>query len=37
VQLVDFLRPEQKFASFDALKEQIRRDADAARAALAGD
>ncbi len=35
VQLIEFLRPEQKFASFDALKDQIRRDADAARAALA--
>lgn len=35
VQLIDFLRPEQKFASFDALKEQIQRDAAAARAVLA--
>ncbi|MBP2228120.1 riboflavin kinase/FMN adenylyltransferase [Azospirillum agricola] len=35
VQLIDFLRPERKFASFDALKEQIRCDAAAARALLA--
>lgn len=35
VQLIEFLRPERKFASFDALKEQILRDAAAARAALA--
>ncbi len=34
VQLIDFLRPEQKFASFDALKDQIQRDAAAARAVL---
>ncbi|WP_207460415.1 bifunctional riboflavin kinase/FAD synthetase [Azospirillum sp. SYSU D00513] len=36
VQLLDFIRPERKFASFDELKEQIARDAGAARAALAG-
>ena len=35
VQLIDYLRPEQKFASFDALKEQIRLDAEKARAVLA--
>ncbi len=34
VQLIEFLRPEQKFASFEALKEQIVRDAGAARGAL---
>lgn len=39
-QLIDvrfrsFIRPEQKFESFDALKEQIMRDADGARAILA--
>ena len=27
-----FIRPEQKFESFDALKEQITKDADGARA-----
>lgn len=36
VQLVDFLRPERKFASFDELKDQIGRDAAAARDSLAG-
>jgi riboflavin kinase / FMN adenylyltransferase len=35
IALIDFLRPEQKFASFDALKAQIAQDAAAARAALA--
>lgn len=35
VQLVDFLRPEKKFASFDELKDQIARDAAAARDSLA--
>ena len=35
VQLIDFLRPERKFASFGELKDQIVRDADAARAILA--
>ncbi len=35
VQLVEFLRPEQTFASFDALKDQILRDAEAARTVLA--
>lgn len=34
VQLIEHLRPEQKFASFDALKEQIRMDAEQARAIL---
>ncbi|NWG52396.1 MAG: bifunctional riboflavin kinase/FAD synthetase [Hydrogenophilaceae bacterium] len=32
--LVAFLRPEQKFESFEALKAQIERDVEAARAAL---
>ena len=32
VEFYAFLRPEQKFDSFEALSEQIRRDADAARA-----
>ncbi|HYE49957.1 MAG TPA: bifunctional riboflavin kinase/FAD synthetase [Azospirillaceae bacterium] len=36
VQLLDFIRPEAKFDSFDALKAQIARDAEAARALLAG-
>ncbi|WP_431855544.1 bifunctional riboflavin kinase/FAD synthetase [Azospirillum sp.] len=35
VQLIDHIRPERKFASFDELKAQIIRDAEAARAALA--
>lgn len=35
VQLIDFLRPERKFASFDELKNQIIQDAQAARAVLA--
>lgn len=35
VHLVDRLRPEQRFAGLDALKEQIARDAGAARAVLA--
>lgn len=34
-QLLHFLRPEQKFESFDALKMQIAKDADQARALLA--
>lgn len=34
VQLIDFIRPERKFASFDELKDQIVRDAEAARATL---
>ncbi|MCG5242170.1 bifunctional riboflavin kinase/FAD synthetase [Azospirillum doebereinerae] len=36
VQLIEFLRPERKFESFDALKAQIAQDAVAARAVLAG-
>jgi riboflavin kinase / FMN adenylyltransferase len=35
VALVDFIRPEQKFASLDALKAQIAEDASRARAILA--
>lgn len=35
VQLIDFLRPERKFASFDELRGQIVQDAEAARALLA--
>ncbi|MBP2313215.1 bifunctional riboflavin kinase/FAD synthetase [Azospirillum soli] len=35
VQLIDFIRPERKFASFDELKDQIVRDAEAARSILA--
>jgi riboflavin kinase / FMN adenylyltransferase len=35
VDLIAFLRPEQKFESFDALKAQIQNDAQAARKALA--
>ena len=35
VQLIDFLRPERKFASFDELKDQIVKDAETARAVLA--
>jgi riboflavin kinase/FMN adenylyltransferase len=35
VQLIDFLRPERKFASFDELKDQIVKDAKTARAVLA--
>lgn len=35
VSLVDFIRPEQKFSSFDALKAQIARDAAEARRILA--
>ncbi|HVH79958.1 MAG TPA: bifunctional riboflavin kinase/FAD synthetase [Stellaceae bacterium] len=34
VALVDFIRPERKFASFDELKHQIAADADTARAIL---
>ena len=34
--LVEFLRPEQKFASLDALKTQIQADCDVARSVLAG-
>jgi riboflavin kinase/FMN adenylyltransferase len=33
--LVEFLRPEQKFASLDALKTQIQADCDVARSVLA--
>ncbi|WP_029011009.1 bifunctional riboflavin kinase/FAD synthetase [Azospirillum halopraeferens] len=36
VRLIDFLRPERRFADLDALKAQIALDAAAARAALAG-
>jgi riboflavin kinase/FMN adenylyltransferase len=36
VQLIGFLRPEQRFSGLDALREQIARDGVAARAALAG-
>jgi len=36
VSLIDFIRPEQKFAGIDALKAQIAVDADRARAILAG-
>jgi len=32
--LVEFLRPEQKFASLDALKTQIQADCDIARSLL---
>lgn len=35
VQLIEHIRAERKFASFDELKAQIARDAEAARAALA--
>jgi riboflavin kinase / FMN adenylyltransferase len=35
VALVDFIRPERKFASFDELKDQIAADAENARAILA--
>ncbi|MBP2302248.1 bifunctional riboflavin kinase/FAD synthetase [Azospirillum picis] len=35
VQMIDFLRPEMKFPSFDVLKDQIVKDAAAARAILA--
>jgi len=35
ISLVDFIRPEQKFASFDALKAQIAEDAARARTILA--
>lgn len=35
VQMIDFLRPEMKFPSFDALKDQIVQDAAAARTVLA--
>jgi riboflavin kinase / FMN adenylyltransferase len=37
VAFVDHLRPEQRFPSVDALRAQIARDADAARARLAGE
>lgn len=33
--MIDFLRPEMKFPSFDVLKDQIVKDAVAARAVLA--
>ena len=36
VSLVDFIRPERKFAGLDALKAQIAEDAARARAILAG-
>ena len=36
VALVDFIRPERKFAGLDALKAQIAEDAAQARAILAG-
>ena len=36
VALVDFIRPEMKFAGLDQLKAQIAADAQAARAILAG-
>lgn len=36
VDLVEFLRPEQRFEGLEALKAQIGRDAEAARALLAG-
>ena len=36
VQLIDYIRPEQKFSGIDALKAQIAADAEAARAILAG-
>jgi riboflavin kinase/FMN adenylyltransferase len=36
VSLVEFIRPEQKFAGLDALKAQIAEDAQTARAILAG-
>jgi riboflavin kinase/FMN adenylyltransferase len=35
VELIDFIRPEAKFDSLDALKDQMARDCDAARVALA--
>lgn len=35
VQMIDFLRPEMKFAGLDALTAQIRRDAEKARGVLA--
>jgi len=35
VQMIDFIRPEQKFESFDALKQQILADAETARGILA--
>jgi riboflavin kinase/FMN adenylyltransferase len=31
VELIDFLRPEQRFASLEALRSQIAQDCDAAR------
>jgi riboflavin kinase/FMN adenylyltransferase len=34
--LIEFIRPERKFASFDELKQQIAADAVAARAIHAG-
>jgi riboflavin kinase / FMN adenylyltransferase len=34
VQMIDFIRPEQKFESFDVLKQQILMDADTARRIL---
>jgi riboflavin kinase / FMN adenylyltransferase len=35
VRMIDFIRPERKFESFDALKQQILTDAAAARGILA--
>jgi riboflavin kinase/FMN adenylyltransferase len=35
VELEEFIRPEQKFASLEDLKDQIRTDCDIARAMLA--
>src|SRR5262249_34104171 len=35
VAFIDYLRPERKFAGLDALREQIARDGEAARAILA--
>jgi riboflavin kinase/FMN adenylyltransferase len=35
VRMIDFIRPEQKFESFDALKQQILTDAETARGILA--
>jgi riboflavin kinase/FMN adenylyltransferase len=36
VQIIEYLRPEQKFADFEALKQQIVRDAQQARQVLTG-
>ncbi|QQP90928.1 bifunctional riboflavin kinase/FAD synthetase [Skermanella sp. TT6] len=37
VQMIDFIRPERKFESFDALKQQILADAETARRLLAAE